>query len=46
MKRMFVGNLAPETTENELTAVFNEFGKVRFCDIDNYPEMRMVGDPK
>ena len=29
MKRMFVGNLAPETTENELTAVFNGFGKVR-----------------
>lgn len=29
MKRMFVGNLAPETTENELTAVFTEFGKVR-----------------
>lgn len=29
MKRMFVGNLAPETTETELVAVFTEFGKVR-----------------
>lgn len=29
MKRIFAGNLAPETTEGELSALFAGFGKVR-----------------
>lgn len=29
MKRIFAGNLAPETTEQELTAAFATFGRVR-----------------
>ncbi|APZ44598.1 RNA recognition motif domain-containing protein [Acidihalobacter ferrooxydans] len=29
MKTLFVGNLAPETSEQDLTALFAEFGTVR-----------------
>ena len=29
MKRIFAGNLAPEATERELTALFSGFGRVR-----------------
>lgn len=29
MKRLFAGNLAPQTTEQELTALFAGYGKVR-----------------
>jgi RNA recognition motif-containing protein len=29
MKRIFAGNLAPETTEQDLTTAFGAFGRVR-----------------
>ncbi len=29
MKKLFVGNLAPSTRENDLENLFSEFGKVR-----------------
>lgn len=29
MKKLFIGNLAPSTTENDLNTLFTEFGKVR-----------------
>lgn len=29
MRRMFVGNLAPEVTEEEVTELFSGFGRVR-----------------
>ena len=29
MKKLFIGNLSPSTTEKDLTALFSEFGTVR-----------------
>ena len=29
MKKLFIGNLSPSTTETDLTTLFTEFGKVR-----------------
>ena len=29
MKKLFIGNLPPSTTEKDLTALFSEFGTVR-----------------
>jgi len=29
LKKLFIGNLAPSTTENDLNTLFTEFGKVR-----------------
>jgi RNA recognition motif-containing protein len=29
LKKLFVGNLPPSTSENDLTTLFSEFGKVR-----------------
>ena len=33
MKKMFVGNLPPDTTEKELEELFSEFGRVRSLDL-------------
>ena len=33
MKKLFVGSLAPNTTEQSLEALFSEFGKVRSIDL-------------
>ena len=33
MKKLFVGNLAPQATEEEVTALFSEFGKVRKLEL-------------
>ena len=33
MKTLFVGNIAPQATEEQLTALFSEFGKVRKLEL-------------
>lgn len=33
MKRMFVGNLAPDTREEDVRVLFSEFGTVRGIDL-------------
>lgn len=33
MKRIFVGNLAPDTSENDLRTLFSPFGTVRSLDL-------------
>jgi RNA recognition motif-containing protein len=35
MKRMYVGNLSPDTTELSLTEIFSDFGKVRSIQLVN-----------
>jgi len=33
MKTLFVGNIAPQATEEQLNALFSEFGKVRKLEL-------------
>lgn len=33
MKTLFIGNIAPQATEEQLTALFSEFGKVRKVEL-------------
>ncbi|NOQ16418.1 MAG: RNA-binding protein [Methyloprofundus sp.] len=33
MKKLFVGNLPPSTTENDITTLFSEFGTVRSLNL-------------
>jgi RNA recognition motif-containing protein len=33
MKKLFIGNLPPDTRENDLVGLFETYGKVRSCKI-------------
>lgn len=33
MKKLFIGNLLPDTSEKDLETLFSEFGKVRSCKL-------------